>query len=470
MEVGSGAGEDVGSLEGGPFSVLEDARVVGGACREIDRLGVNLGAGIARVCSVGGVIDGAVGVGVDDAEGGEEVVVLGGVYPGIEVAGAELVEGDGGALLEVGAEDVGLDGVVMFVAGVEFEVGGLPTTGGLDVAAVVSPTGGFGDEGEFHVVGAATPDDLGHAGCEGAVIEEGGVGTVGEAEAVFGVFGEVLVNAGGAVVSVEAGSVDVEGSVDGGGGGACGGDGEFGVPGDDVEGDASGTGAGGAPVVAVPVVVADEEVDEHVVDEGVDIEVRLHGLVDGGRGDVPFGDVGHGVEGGDGAVGGLAGVDGVVVIVLAAEVGFHEVLVGAFVNVVEAPVDTIDVEVEPAPVDSGVVHFEEEIVDELVAGVLGFVGLPEVAVGPAEVVAGAELEGIEVFDGVSSIGGVFEERIVEFSGAVVVAEAEGEGVFGGVGVAAGSALDAESGIDLEAGFRAVVRDEFGGDGAFPSRA
>ena len=114
--------------------------------------------------------------------------------------------------------------------------------------------------------------------------------------------------------------------------------------------------------MAVPVVVADEEVDEHVVDEGGEIEVGFHRFVDGGVGGVSFGDVGHGVVGGDGAGLGEAGVDGIVVAVLPAEVGFHEILVGAFVDVVDAPVDAVDVEVDPAAVGAGVLEGEVKVV------------------------------------------------------------------------------------------------------------
>ena len=197
-------------MEGGPFSAFEDAGVVGGAGGEGDGGGVGLSAGVARVGAVDGVENGAAGVGVGHGEGGGVLGVEGGVDGGVEVAGAELVEEDGGALLEVGAGDPLLHGEVVVVAGVEVVVGGGPDAGGLDVAAEVSPAGGLGDDGEVHIIRAAAPDGFGSDGREGAAVKEGGVGGIGEGEAVFGVFGEVLMDAGGAVGGVFTGDVGVE--------------------------------------------------------------------------------------------------------------------------------------------------------------------------------------------------------------------------------------------------------------------
>ena len=89
------------------------------------------------------------------------------------------------------------------------------------------------------------------------------------------------------------------------------------------------------------------------------------------------------------------------------------------------------------------------------------------AVGPAEIVAGAELEGIELIDGRAAVGSVAKEGIAEFSGAIVVPKAQAHGVLWGVRIPAAASLNPESGVDLESGFAAIVGDEFGGDGAFP---
>jgi hypothetical protein len=75
-----------------------------------------------------------------------------------------LVEVDRRALLEVGADNIVLDGVVVLVTGVEFKIRGTPTTRGLDVAAVVAPAGGFSDKGDAEIIGTATPNRFGSEG------------------------------------------------------------------------------------------------------------------------------------------------------------------------------------------------------------------------------------------------------------------------------------------------------------------
>ena len=106
----------------------------------------------------------------------------------------------------------------------------------------------------------------------------------------------------------------------------------------------------------------------------------------------------HGVVGDQIAVGGLRGVDGVVVIVNAAEVVGHVVGVGTLVEVVDPPVYSIEEEMHPAAVGTILSHCEVEVAGPLVASVKGVQSLVPVAVHPAEVVLRPQLQQIETLN------------------------------------------------------------------------
>jgi hypothetical protein len=165
----------------------------------------------------------------------------------------------------------------------------------------------------------------------------------------------------------------------------------------EIEAEAGGVGgaASAEPEVLVrPVPVSTPDIEQHVVGVVIDVEVDGEGGVGAAVGAEPLQgeDVGGGPGGGEGGevgvpsgeIAGLdfAGIDGVPVGGFAAEIAGGEVLVGAFAEIVEAPVESVEVDVDEAAVGGGLAHGEGEAAPELVAeelfGVAG--GVPGVAV------------------------------------------------------------------------------------------
>ena len=101
-----------------------------------------------------------------------------------------------------------------------------------------------------------------------------------------------------------------------------------------MEGNAGWTHARGPPVIAIPVVIADEEIEYHVVDEGVDIEMALQDFVNGVACYIVAGNGSHSVVSGDCPRLRLAFIDGIIIGVFTTEVGLHEVLIGTLVEMV----------------------------------------------------------------------------------------------------------------------------------------
>ena len=220
--------------------------------------------------------------------------------------------------------------------------------------------------------------------------------------------------------------------------------------------------------MAIPVAVSDVGIEDHVIDEGIEIEILLDGGVASGTCDVSVGDIHHLVEGREVAIGSDGRIYRVVVVITSAKVICHVIGIRPFVKVVEAPVDSIKEEVGPAAMGTILTHLEEKVAGPLVASIEGVIALIPVTVHPAKVVFRAELESIEFPDGGFSHGGVFEKRIAQFSGTVSRAKAERERVLGRVRAAGRASLDADSGIDLETRFRAVGEDELSRGWPLPS--
>ena len=128
--------------------------------------------------------------------------------------------------------------------------------------------------------------------------------------------------------------------------------GEFRIPGQHEVAGAPPALPGRPPVVSVPVGVSHEKVEQHVVDEGVHVEVVLDRGVTGGIGNITVGNRDHGVPGRRVATAGLAGAESIVVFALSSEVGSHEVSVRAFVHMVEPPVKSVDAKLLVAFVES----------------------------------------------------------------------------------------------------------------------
>lgn len=325
----------------------------------------------AWVRAIGHVVDfgtGWAGDGDGCVDGDRAAVRRGdrGVDGWVEAVVAELVEDDGSALGEV-AEEV--------VAGV------LPGEPGFwDGVFGVAPACAFGDDGGVDDGGECVDAIEPCLGCEGTAVEEVSVCAVGPAHAVFGISGQILVEEHG----IGVGEVGFVGA--GEGSGTVFVDVEEGVlEVVDVEAEALAgvvvAAAGCGPVVGA--VVAEEggggtvevsgpEGGHEVVDEVVGIEEdgvcgggdaiggeSLHAevVLVGGVGAMGFGEVPEGVPGVDvsfdclgGVVGVLLGLNDVVFFLGSAVVGGGEVGFGAFVEVEEAPVLAVDVEVDVADV------------------------------------------------------------------------------------------------------------------------
>ena len=312
----------------------------------------------------------------------------GGIGGGIETAAAQLTQEHAATPGDVGAENPGLVLQVVVVPGVAIKVRLLPSSG-VDVVAEITPACGFRHHGPVHQVRSGPPDRTGGRWREGSAIEEMPMGAVGEAHEIFGIGNEILVQTAGAPRSVAAGYVGVKGVgkrlriVDD--TGSIRRNGEFRIPGQHEVAGSSPALPGRPPVVSVPVGVSHEKVEEHVVNEGVHVEVVLDRTVTGWIGNITVGNRDHGVPGRRVATAGLAGAESIVVFALSSEVGSHEVSVRAFVHMVEPPVKSVEVEVNPSPVRARLPHGEVEIVHPLVPVVLSVAGLVVVSVRPGEI-------------------------------------------------------------------------------------
>ena len=206
-----------------------------------------------------------------------------------------------------------------------------------DCSLIVSPSGGFCDDGLFDVGGFGCVECGGFFGGENSFVIKVFVGEVCEQHSVFCVPFELLVNSGGAAVVVSSDGILVEAF-----------HGVLSIP-VVIAPVAVEVGAvsGGIPVLVTPIGVAHVELQQHVVDEGFQIQ-HLHDLlvvvVDGEVevGCVYQGDVGIISSADDG---GASVFDNVVIFRLASPVVADKVVVRAFVEGVEAPVESINVNV-----------------------------------------------------------------------------------------------------------------------------
>ena len=369
-ELGNSQEREVGGVsrlgEGAPGSPPEHAGLEGGGAGQVQGLAVpRRGRGHRpplepRVASIGGEVD-CSGLGVQAdlqsaAGGGDGAAVRlehrRGDF-GDQVAACELGQVDVPAAREVGIEEPVLVGDVVLVA-VE-EVVLVPGAGALQhVAAEISPAGGFGHDGTPDLVAPREPSREDLVRHQRPAVVEVLVDPVGEAQAEFGIGSQGAIEPCGLVVVVEPGAVAAEDDVE------IGlrrrrvvlvaRDDELGVPAEELVAGASCSPAAGVPIVPIPVIVAEVEVEEHIVDEIVDVEQLANPGVAGRRGDSRVGDVHHPVPVREVAVDGGGDVLGVVIFTLPISVGSHEGGRGALVEVVETPVETVEVEVDEAPV------------------------------------------------------------------------------------------------------------------------
>ena len=144
--------------------------------------------------------------------------------------------------------------------------------------------------------------------------------------------------------------------------------------------------AGSPPVIAIPVVITNEEIECHVVDEGIDIEMALQDFVNRVTCYVVAGNRSHSVVSSDCSRLCLAFIDGIIIAVVTTEVDFHEVLIGTLVEMIQSPINPVYIKMGPPSVDSDISQFHKDIVGELISIILGFIALPEMTVGEAVVI------------------------------------------------------------------------------------
>ena len=121
-------------------------------------------------------------------------------------------------------------------------------------------------------------------------------------------------------------------------------------------------------------------------------------------------------------------------------------------DMIEAPVKTIKVEVNPAPMRAGLPHGQIEVIHPLITVVLGVTRLIVVAVRPRKVEPCSQLKEIKLFHSGIPEGSIAEEWVLQFSGTVVPPEAKAEAMFGNIRVTAASALKPHPGVDLKSRF------------------
>ncbi len=308
----------------------------------------------------------------------------------------------------------------------------------VDLEPIGAPACLFAEDGGGDRGGALVVAGDAGLGGEGAAVEEVFPEVVGEAQAELGV---------GAQRGVELGRVVGAGDADAVGGRVL--EGALGVPAVEQVAGARLAQAGGVPVALRPVQVAAVDVDDHVVDEVVDVEELLDRRVLLGAGEAGLGEGAHLVPCDVVAVADPVVGHCVVVVALAAEVAGRECGVGAFGGVVDAPVEAVDVEVDVVAAGTDPAHGDLGVAHPLVAHHGAAEALLGVPVDPRVVVVAAQDEGVEVGHG-GAAGG--EHRGGQAALAETAAEQQAERLLGGVGEQpAGAALDAQAGVDLEVG-------------------
>ena len=227
-------------------------------------------------------------------------------------------------------------------------------------------------------------------------------------------------------------------------------DDELGVPAEELVAGASFSPAAGVPIVSIPVIVAEVEVEQHVVDEVVDVEQFADPGVACGRGDSGIGDAHHPVPVRQVAVDRGGDILNIVILSFPISVGCHERSRGSLVEIVEAPVEAVDVEMHETSMGRGLAHGELRVADELVPQVLGPGVLVPMPVGPRVIEKGAQDDRVELIGRVRALGLGFKEGVAQLARSVVTFEQQPEGMLREIWRAAGASLDPDSAVDLEA--------------------
>ena len=249
------------------------------------------------------------------------------------------------------------------------------------------------------------------------------------------------------------------------------------IPHVELEARAVGGAVAAEPEILVgPVPVSSPDVRHHVVDvvELVQIHreggvaravriVALHALVVGVvRGGLGKGD--ESVEGVEIATLHVACIVGIPLQRIAAIVGRGEIFVRSFDQIVETPIDAVEIQVHESSVGTGVSHGQVEVLSELhpdkLFGILG--GVPRVTI----IGTGTQHEAVELGHRIFT----FEQVMVELAHAVLALEQNAQRMLlRDAGLAEVAALDAKTGILLKLCV-AVCIDQLNGGWSFPRNA
>ena len=431
------------------------------------------GAVLPRIGAIEGIGDRAGGIRVRDGEmessghGAAELAEERCVQLRIETSGAEAAEVCG----IQGGEEVGSElfefGHPPCVARESLAVTNVRRDGEL---AGIAPAGGFADDGAVDVGGAGGEASQVVGGREGAVIEHVFLDTVAEESTELGPGAQLRVDAGGGVVVADVDAITADELVED----------DFLVPGEEDPfggGERRGGAAmGGVPVVVGPIFGFGEDMQEHVIDEVLDIDHGSDGLV-GGLGCDPDVDVSHHlVPVRHAAIQQLGEVpDDIPVLGPAAQVTGEELGVESFGGIVNAPVEAIEIEVHKRAAPREPAHVAERVLHPDVAeeqGILGPVALAApgetrdqvrvgITRGPRIGKASAQDDGIEPVDT------AIEPVVIEFGRAVAAFEEQPQGVFRGSNIVATRvALHLDAAMDGERGGTVGV-DQLDTGGPFP---
>ena len=185
----------------------------------------------------------------------------------------------------------------MIISGIQIVVRLTPITRRLHVNPIVTPTRGLGHDRDIHFVGSTTPNRLCSRRSKQTAIEKHRVGPISKLHHIFRIASEILMHSGWSVVSVFSGDVHRQRSADRSSSIPVLRDRKFGVPGKKLEWNSGRTSSRGPPVVTIPVVVPDKEIHEHVINHGIDIEMRFHRGIYRRVGNISFGNIRHGIVG-----------------------------------------------------------------------------------------------------------------------------------------------------------------------------
>ncbi len=274
---------------------------------------------------------------------------------------------------------------------------------------------------------------------------------IGELHSILAVGRKLLMQVSGLIVEVPAADVVVQIEK-----------GPFGIPREEPESCPRHPSSSAIPIIAVPVHVAHVEIHEHVVDEAGDVQVFLDSA-EGFRGvQALVRERHHRIPGLAVAVHGPALVlNHVVFLGLAPEVLGEERRVRSLDDVVQAPVQPVEVQVYVALAGRQSPHGVLRVAWPLVADVLGANLLNGVRMEPRVAVAASQDEGVEAPD-----RPVLEHGKLQLWRAIDALEQQTHVVLRPRRAAAGAALDAQSRVDV--GLLASRRiDDFHRDGPLP---